>query len=231
MTSTIQLRYMWRGYLCTPNKYGTAIVPASWGFQTLTVAQPAVAAFDALGRVMEKHNYLFRETKGGAYNCRHVNDDPAKPWSLHAYGIAVDINPSKNGFGDCDTDMPTAFVADVLRLRTKSGMAAFSWGGNWRPCSIADPMHFQIDCSPAHAASGIADEGDDDMPTADEIREIIRDELDRTSDGKPATKYSVWGLMQSVFSGKIGNSGLSAAQNWDETLKAVRRIEKKVDEL
>ena len=72
---------------------------------------------------------------------------------------------------------------------------------------------------------------EDDMPTPEEVRKIVREELDRTSDGKPATKYSVWGLMQAVFSGKIGNSGLSAAQNWDETLKAVRRIEKKVDEL
>lgn len=215
----------------------TAELPGPSGDWVIWVAKEAAPAFDALSLIMRRHGYLFRESDGGAFNCRHIGDDPNQPWSLHAYGVAVDINPSKNQFGQCGTDMPAAFVADVLELRTNSGARVFSWGGSWRPCSTADPMHFQIDCRPSDVNTGIQNGDDDDM-TPDEVRQIIREELDRTSKGEIATKYSFWGIKEALFAGKIGNSGRSAAQFWEGTQgdtndiqNRLTRIEKKIDEL
>ena len=65
------------------------------------------------------------------------------------------MNPSKNPYGTNKTDMPKPFTDAVLGLRTGSGARVFTWGANWTPTASADPMHFQIDCSPADVATGI----------------------------------------------------------------------------
>jgi hypothetical protein len=195
MTTTTQLRKLWTAYRCSPEDYGTAYVPKPTGKQALIVAKPAVAAFDALGQIMVKHKYYFREAAGGAYNCRKIAG--TNLYSLHAYGIAVDLNPKKNPYRTCTTDMPKAFVNEVLGLRTNSGVAVFSWGGNWRPCSKADPMHFQIDTSPTHLKTGIKGvtptppNGDDDMA---EAIEGIQRNLNKSGFANPAlTVDGVWG--------------------------------------
>lgn len=66
------------------------------------------------------------------YNCRRVRGTTA--WSSHAFGTAVDINPTKNPFGiNLVTDMPTSF----RDLWTSHG---WGWGGSWN--SKKDAMHF-----------------------------------------------------------------------------------------
>lgn len=52
--------------------------------------------------------------------------------SMHAYGIAIDINPAKNPMGKKGV-MPEWFVAIFKKW-------GFTWGGSWKR---TDPMHFQ----------------------------------------------------------------------------------------
>lgn len=69
---------------------------------------------------------------GGIYNHRTVRG--GRSLSTHAYGIAIDLNPSENRLGTTG-NMPD-YVVRAFESR------GFFWGGRWerRP----DPMHFQF---------------------------------------------------------------------------------------
>lgn len=59
--------------------------------------------------------------------------------SLHSWGIAVDINPSRNPYqarnnGELQTDIPP----QIIEIFKKYG---FQWGGDW--VGNRDPMHFE----------------------------------------------------------------------------------------
>ena len=67
------------------------------------------------------------------YNCKKVTNKPGY-WSAHAFGLAIDINPSTNPYGQTlITNMPSAFVS----IFTSAG---WGWGGAWK--SVKDAMHF-----------------------------------------------------------------------------------------
>jgi len=91
-------------------------------------------------------------TRIGCYNFRHQRHDSLRPLSYHAWGIAVDINPSQNGpkrykrgtapkpFSvEWHAVWPNA-VPEGLVTAFKS--VGFSWGGDWK--SFPDPMHFEL---------------------------------------------------------------------------------------
>ena len=167
MSSTSTLRSWWAGYLCNTAAYDRVPFPGPAGPWNLYTARAAVPAFDVFAELMKRHGYLFRESAGGTYVCRKIAG--SDNYSLHAYAIALDLNPSKNPYGTYKTDMPPDFVDDVLGLRTSNGARVFTWGGNWSPASSADPMHYQIDASPSDLATGIVGyqpptNGGDDMP-------------------------------------------------------------------
>jgi D-alanyl-D-alanine carboxypeptidase len=70
---------------------------------------------------------------GGCYVPRFIDRDPSLPLSMHAFGLAVDINVSTNLLGTKGDQDPR-----VVEIFEKWG---FSWGGRWdRP----DPMHFEL---------------------------------------------------------------------------------------
>lgn len=70
----------------------------------------------------------------GCFVPRHKMLNPARSLSLHAYGIAIDINWKDNPIGSSG-NVP----ANVVTLFKQYG---FSWGGWWtRP---KDPMHFEF---------------------------------------------------------------------------------------
>lgn len=72
----------------------------------------------------------------GCWNVRYKRS-AAKQVSVHAYGLAVDINADRNPMkSPIETDMPPLFV-DCF---TRDG---FTWGGTF---PTPDPMHFQL-CS------------------------------------------------------------------------------------
>ena len=70
---------------------------------------------------------------GGCYSPRFIGRDPDRGPSLHAWGIAVDLNVSGNQVGT-----PGTIDARVVRIFERWG---FAWGGRW---SVPDPMHFEL---------------------------------------------------------------------------------------
>ena len=76
---------------------------------------------------------------------------PLRPLSLHAWGIAIDLDPAQNSahdFGDHPPPRPWSSTwvklwPDGLPMQFVEAMeaAGFDWGGRW---SLCDPMHFQI---------------------------------------------------------------------------------------
>jgi len=71
--------------------------------------------------------------KFGTYSPRHVLHDPTKPLSLHSWGIACDINPSENPYGQKESKLHP----DIVKAFVGQG---FRWGGAWgRP----DNQHFE----------------------------------------------------------------------------------------
>lgn len=69
----------------------------------------------------------------GGYNCREVTGKPGFT-SAHAFGLALDINPEQNPYGNTlKKDMPPEFI----NLFIEEG---WGWGGNWS--RVKDPMHF-----------------------------------------------------------------------------------------
>lgn len=118
----------------------------------------------------------------GSYALRNVADTPY--WSWHATGGAFDLDYGGNVPGS--TVSPPAIdknphlhrpirrgdrafgrecqilehqVDAVEAIRTVSGATVWRWLG-W---SIGDTMHFEPACTPADIASGIIEEGEEDM--------------------------------------------------------------------
>lgn len=70
---------------------------------------------------------------GGCYVPRFIGRDPNQPVSLHAWGLALDINVGGNRFGASPTQ-DARLVATFERW-------GFRWGGRWSP---PDGMHFEL---------------------------------------------------------------------------------------
>jgi D-alanyl-D-alanine carboxypeptidase-like protein len=70
---------------------------------------------------------------GGCYVARTMMWDPANPPSLHAWGLAIDINVSSNPWGARPRQDPR-----IVAIFKKWG---FRWGGDWSP---PDGMHFEL---------------------------------------------------------------------------------------
>lgn len=98
---------------------------------TATVNAEHAAKFQGLIDDLEAQGYAIRSL--GGYNNRNIAG--TNKLSNHAFGNAIDINPTENPMGpNLITDMP----ANVAELAKKHGL---SWGGNWR--SKKDAMHFE----------------------------------------------------------------------------------------
>lgn len=70
---------------------------------------------------------------GGCYVPRFIDRDPSNPLSMHAFGLAVDLNVSANPLGTKGSMDPR-----VVEIFERWG---FEWGGGW---SRPDPMHFEL---------------------------------------------------------------------------------------
>jgi hypothetical protein len=71
------------------------------------------------------------KTWDGCFNIRKKRG--LKTWSLHAWGIAIDINAAWNGLGK-----EPQMSQELVKCFTDAG---FHWGGNWKR---KDGMHFQL---------------------------------------------------------------------------------------
>ncbi|HSC48711.1 MAG TPA: M15 family metallopeptidase [Gaiellaceae bacterium] len=88
-----------------------------------------------------------------AFNCRYAVAPGPKRWSVHAYGLAVDVDPVENPYLEGGRVHPRAGRAFLDRSRLRRGMAvpggvpvaAFAsvgwrWGGRWT--GSPDYQHF-----------------------------------------------------------------------------------------
>ena len=147
MRSTAELRILWAP-ACTPpfarlNLYGEGVV---------TVDVLIVDAVKALNAVLIDWDYRTRRADTGAYNCRPITG--GTNYSLHAYGIAVDLNWNTNPYGrTLVTDMPFGMIEAIEGIRTAGGVQVWRWGGRYS--NNKDAMHFEVVASPAELARGI----------------------------------------------------------------------------
>jgi peptidoglycan hydrolase-like protein with peptidoglycan-binding domain len=132
-----------------------AVVTLNGGAR-VSVRAAIVPAVKALNAVLIKYGYKATPPDCGAYNCRKITGGSG--YSLHAFGIAIDINwqdnPWQNNDGSINTDMPKAMVAEIEALRTVSGHQIWRCGVNYTGAHV-DPMHYEIVCTPAQLATGI----------------------------------------------------------------------------
>jgi len=88
-----------------------------------------------------------------AFNCRYAVASGPKRWSMHAYGLAIDVNPIENPYVLGGRVRPRAGRRYLDRSRVRRGMAVpggelvrafasvgWSWGGRWT--SSPDYQHF-----------------------------------------------------------------------------------------
>jgi D-alanyl-D-alanine carboxypeptidase len=116
------------------------------------------------------HHMRFADAYGGArsrprdgdvsasFQCRQAVPSPCTrgtgtgSWSMHAYGLAVDINPVENPYVGCGQSRDPASRLFFHRSRHRRGMVTsrairafravgWGWGGGWTG-STKDYMHF-----------------------------------------------------------------------------------------
>lgn len=93
----------------------------------------------------------------GSFHCRPPAPSPcpgSKPrstWSMHAYGLAVDLNPRENPYVGCGVSYHADARRYIDRTPLRKGMVTpgvvrafkaigWGWGGEWT--SVKDWMHF-----------------------------------------------------------------------------------------
>jgi hypothetical protein len=88
-----------------------------------------------------------------AFNCRYVIGPGPRRWSMHAYGLAIDVNPVENPYVEGGRVHPRAGRAYLNRSNVRPGMAVrggllvrafeavgWQWGGRW--AGTPDYQHF-----------------------------------------------------------------------------------------
>lgn len=100
--------------------------------KTATVHSAAAESFSGFLKDLEGTGYKI-DSLGGLAKRAQANGSGRI--SQHAYGNAIDINPSRNPYKTSITDMPP----NVSEMAAKWGL---SWGGDWSERS-RDPMHFE----------------------------------------------------------------------------------------
>ncbi len=156
--SSSPLRCSWRDTVTVKFLAGGSDYPLGYVYLRF---HPAAAPWArALAAVMFEHGYAFREKAGGTVACRLITGGSRT--SLHAHGVALDINPSKNRYRSSigfiqwgrQTDMSKAMISDLEAILTMNGKKITQWGGRWY--NIKDPMHFQCSkCRRIDLKSGI----------------------------------------------------------------------------
>ena len=176
--ATSTLRNAWREYRCATDRMVTTRLFGKWHSP---VNPRTVDAWRALETSLAAAGYDVH--RAWVYVCRNIASKHAL--SLHAYGLAIDIdhaNPRCNvnnptpdrgkvrfstaptkmercrdvQRGTADTSFTPDQVAAVEAIRTIDGHQVFAWGGRW--ATTKDTMHFQINVTPQELARGIAAE-------------------------------------------------------------------------
>lgn len=137
------LRRVWAPWRCTGG--GDQFVPGKFFGKSIgQIPKPAVSAFAALEQALRSTGYSPKSS--WSYNCRKISG--SDKYSLHSYGIAIDIDPQLNPYSSGDPYaglLKRKHVKAALAIKNSAGSSVWSWGGNWRK---PDRMHFQLDQGP-----------------------------------------------------------------------------------
>lgn len=130
------------GQYGAPGQNQTTVKLASG--KSVTVNSAAAESFKSFVDELESSGYKIDSIGGYAMRGKRKGGG----WSQHAYGNAIDINPSRNAQdGTMRTDMP----ANVRDMAAKYGL---SWGGDWSK-KYNDPMHFEWNGSQPWKQKGV----------------------------------------------------------------------------
>ncbi len=140
----------------SPACRGPWVTISLYGSGRVTVRPAITDAVKALNKVLTSYKYATRYADTGAYNCRRVTG--GSTYSLHAYGIAMDINWQSNPYSrTLRTDMfrygDGRMPYRIEAIRTNNGRQVWRWGG-WFSGN-KDAMHYEITCSPSDLRTGI----------------------------------------------------------------------------
>lgn len=91
-----------------------------------------LAAVDEL-RERGLYDHLDPLQFAGCFVARHIDRDPDRSLSMHAWGLAIDFNARDNPLGE-----PPVMDPGVVEVLARWG---FDWGGHWRR---PDGMHFEL---------------------------------------------------------------------------------------
>ena len=117
------------------------------GYVMLKVHKAVAGWARAIAAIMYAHNYAFEEIHGGSLSCRKITS--GSKTSLHAHGVAIDFNPSRNRYRrqiglirwGVQTNMSREMIRDIEAVANRNGDVVTTWGGRWR--NSKDPMHFE----------------------------------------------------------------------------------------
>ncbi len=232
MRSTKQLRTVW----AKPCDRDLSMFAFQSGAKA-HVATETTDAWRALDQVMQRHRYEPRSNDTGGYNCRAITG--GTDYSLHAYGIAVDVNWSTNPYrkdGRLVTDMKPEMIADIKAIKSLGGASVFRWGGDYS--GAKDAMHFEVVASPAELATGIdwasvnaprprkdqpgsfaVLQGGDSGPTIGKLRSLlIAAGFDPGPDSDVYNDAAVAAVLAYQASRKLDIDGVVGAQTWTALL-------------
>lgn len=132
----------------------------------ITVDRLTVPIWRAVEDIFARYRYTIRRADTGAYNCRQITGGSG--YSLHAYGIAVDVNWSTNPYGPrLITDFPPGAIREIEALNV-NGQPVLRWGGRYS--GNRDAMHFEVIVPPSVAVRFQAPQ---EGLTVAEIQELI----------------------------------------------------------
>lgn len=144
-------RYIERRHMVVARK-----LPGSWNrgsgrLYCNKLMEPTLRKFLAL---CEMRGCVGEITRLGCFNYRRKRHSSQAPWSEHARGAAIDINPAQNrpvtvgsskvvDMEPWDKTWKALWPKGVSReLVNCAKEAGLKWGGDWRPW--IDPMHFSL---------------------------------------------------------------------------------------
>ncbi len=138
---------------------GRLVVAASVTREVTTVFRALYRARFPIRRMVPIAHYSGSDDRSAAadntsaFNCRRAVASGPPRWSVHAYGLAIDVNDVENPYLEGNRVIPPAGAAFRNRARVRPGMAvpggvlvrAFAsvgwrWGGRWT--ATPDYQHF-----------------------------------------------------------------------------------------
>ena len=167
MASTSEMRAAW-----APACDSGGMQTIDFGNQgaRITVDEITVPIWRAVEAIFAKYNYGIRRADTGAYNCRQITGGSG--YSLHAYGIAVDVNWQSNPYSSrLITDMPPGAIREIEALNV-AGRPVLRWGGRYS--GNKDAMHFEVIVPPSVAARFDYNAGGLSVADIEELIKVIQ---------------------------------------------------------